>query len=1146
MNTELNEDKYTVSTLLESILDQQSEMICRILPEGYVLFANESFCSHLRKTKSAVIGNKIGDFYDISQRRRLNERIEYLKLNKKKIEVEQQVKFSQGKGEWQRWTYTPILDQHRELQSIQIAGKVIDDEKKLKENLLHTQQKFEALFKGLSYPLLLLDPQSKIQAFNKTAEALLSQTFGQRVEIGQAIKTFVYPEDMPRFFLDFERALHGEVISREIFLKSSQGQSLWQEFNLSPISDEFGNILFVALGFNDVSKQKYLEQHTHQQKAINAIFVKQVPSAMWVKDFAGRFEYVSPSFAQLLDLSPEYLIGKKESELSHIQIKTLSKTPENPSEISQPLVYTQEIKTAGYQKLIKTYETPVYGNSNEFLGFVGKVQEVKEQELLTNKIISNHQKKYLDFAKNLPNGGLFIFDTDFICQYAVGPSLFLLGTQPSQTLFQKFTELFPWHKDTSLAEDLNRALVGEKRMLEFEYNQKYYLAQLVPVQATELVTKHIMMIVLDISSTKATEKILQESEHKLQSYIQNAPEGIWILNQNGNIEYTNTTVQKQLGMSPQYNLQGKHFTDFFRNGRNLLDWHAITEHKTYKSESLELSLVKINQKRIPILIDIAQVSPETLICFTRDISELKKTEKALKKAKRNAEVNAENQVNFLSVMSHEIRTPMNSVIAMTHFLLQENPKPEQIKNLNILKFSAENLLVLINDILDYNKIEAGKTTFEQIDFDLRDLINSISQTLSYKAANKQIEILIEYKNQVPHIIIGDPVRMSQILTNLVDNAIKFTSKGYVKIEVNAERLDKDHFDILFSVKDTGIGIDASKIQHIFQRFTQAEQDTTRKFGGTGLGLAITKRLIELQGGEILVESERGVGSKFFFNLKFKKGDKRNLESIRDVQFNFSDAPDFDLHGCKILIVEDNEMNQMVVSQFLQKWNAEPDFAHNGEIAIDLLQKNHYDLVLMDIEMPVMNGYQTTERIRSLKGVFKDLPIIALTASTISEVEKQVEESGMNGYMSKPFKPKELFEVIASHLPSHKYTQDKNTPKSTPMSKTGKIDYHKVIDISGGNKAFIRKYNQLAVKVFADFPDEYAFAILNQDFEKLRKIHHNIRATIGLLGLDDLETEIKNGRDILQQDEPNEQAIGQTIKQVKNLCKEYSEYLNNYF
>jgi hypothetical protein len=153
---------------------------------------------------------------------------------------------------------------------------------------------------------------------------------------------------------------------------------------------------------------------------------------------------------------------------------------------------------------------------------------------------------------------------------------------------------------------------------------------------------------------------------------------------------------------------------------------------------------------------------------------------------------------------------------------------------------------------------------------------------------------------------------------------------------------------------------------------------------------------------------------------------------------------------------------------------------------------------------------------------------------------------MNGYMSKPFKPKELFEVIASHLPSHKYTQDKNTPKSTPMSKTGKIDYHKVIDISGGNKAFIRKYNQLAVKVFADFPDEYAFAILNQDFEKLRKIHHNIRATIGLLGLDDLETEIKIGRDILQQDEPNEQAIGQTIKQVKNLCKEYSEYLNNYF
>ncbi len=1149
MNFELKEDIATLNTLLESVLDQHTDLICRILPNGFVLFANEAFCKHLKKTKSTVIGRKLGDFMDISQRRRLNERIEYIQHNKKPFEVEQQVNFSKGKGHWQRWCFTPIIDANHELQSIQIVATPIDTEKKLKEQLLHTQQRFEALFQNIAYPILLMDSNAKIQGFNKSSEQTFHKVFGKKPSLEASFHAFLYPEEVSRFFHDFERALQGESMSREICLYTPQNQGTWVEMTYSPITNEFGNILFVALGFVDINKQKYLEKRNLHQRIISTAFFNQVNVPFWLKDNTGRFEFVSASFVQILELDEKTLIGKRENELAKIDFKTFAKIPAYPSLPNEPFVHIQEINLGTHQKTIKTQEIPLYSDSSELIGFLGKVQETTQRTTQPNKLVSDVQRRYLDFAKYLPNGGLFIFDTDLRCQYAVGASLFSLGITPSEAFNQPFQTLFPWHAESSLEASLHQALLGEKKTLEFEYEQKYYLAQIVPITNQEAFVNSLMMVVLDISSTKVTEKILQESEYKLQSYIQNAPEGIWILSLGGKIEYINTAAQTQLGVTENHNLQGRQFTDFFRNGRNSFTWKALQSIAS-KNENVELSLLKTNQKRIPVLIDLAQVSPNTMLCFTRDISELKKTEKALRKAKRNAEQNAENQANFLSAMSHEIRTPMNSVIAMTHFLLQEKPKPEQIKNLNILKFSAENLLVLINDILDYNKIESGQTTFEQIDFDLKELINSITQTLSYKAANKNIDIKIEYKNQVPDIIIGDPVRMSQILTNLIDNAIKFTQKGYIKIEIQAERLDKDHFEFTFAVKDTGIGIDANKVQHIFQRFTQASQDTTRKFGGTGLGLAITKRLIELQGGEIYVESEPGVGSQFYFNLKFKKGERRNLENTNESFGQDLPINDFNLQACRILIVEDNEMNQMVVNQFLQKWNAEVDFAQNGEIAIELLEKNEYDLILMDLEMPVMNGYQTTERIRSLKGKFQHIPIIALTASAKHEVKQKVNQAGMNDYMTKPFKPNELYEVIVRNLPSQgKNTIPQSSSRAKPSAmneKQGAINYQKVIEISGGNKAFIRKYNQLAIKVFTDFPDEYAYAILNQDFEKLRKIHHNIRATIGLLDLKDLEQEIQVGRKLLQAREIDETAVAKTIKTVKALCKAYAEYLNSYF
>ncbi|MEO6150856.1 MAG: ATP-binding protein, partial [Mucilaginibacter sp.] len=361
------------------------------------------------------------------------------------------------------------------------------------------------------------------------------------------------------------------------------------------------------------------------------------------------------------------------------------------------------------------------------------------------------------------------------------------------------------------------------------------------------------------------------------------------------------------------------------------------------------------------------------------IAHAKELETELIKSKDVAEKAAMAKSQFLSVMSHEIRTPMNAVIGFTHLLLHQSPKPEQMEFLNLLKFSAENLLVLINDILDFSKIEAGKIEFESVDFSLKDLINNIRLALLQKALEKDIQIKLMLDQDLPNAIMGDPVRFGQVLTNLISNAVKFTNKGKVVISASLARRTKETSTIDFEIIDTGIGIPVEKQEFIFESFSQASSDTTRKYGGSGLGLTITKRLLNLLGSEIHVKSQPGKGSTFYFSLVFKNSDKQIDNRVSNDEF-------YKLHslkGTKILIAEDNQINVIIAKQFMAQWDVECDIAENGEIALMLAQTNDYDMILMDLQMPEMDGYQTTTAIRLLPGEkYQKLPIIALTASAM--------------------------------------------------------------------------------------------------------------------------------------------------------------------
>jgi len=391
----------------------------------------------------------------------------------------------------------------------------------------------------------------------------------------------------------------------------------------------------------------------------------------------------------------------------------------------------------------------------------------------------------------------------------------------------------------------------------------------------------------------------------------------------------------------------------------------------------------------------------------------------LEAEKERAEYSEKVKEQFLANMSHEIRTPMNAILGMTRLLLEKEPRTDQLKYLKSIKHASDNLLVIINDILDLSKIEAGKINLEKIPFDIREEIKSVYDTMKVSADDKHLELKIDIAEATPFTIVGDPYRLSQILLNLAGNAIKFTESGSVTIQIAVTTKDEQSVLLTFNVIDSGIGIAKDKLDYIFDMFTQETSSTTRKFGGTGLGLAICKKLVELQGGDIKVESEAGKGSVFSFTVPFEIGNDVVTENPKD---EYIQNVVNNLKNARVLLVEDNEFNQMVAVDTLENAieGVQVTVANNGKIAVDLILQNTYDIVLMDIQMPEMDGHEATKMIRSnTDEKINAIPIIAMTASVIKAEVDKCFESGMNEFVGKPFSVDELLEKMSKIIVSIK-------------------------------------------------------------------------------------------------------------------------------
>ncbi|MCP4602290.1 MAG: PAS domain S-box protein [Proteobacteria bacterium] len=541
----------------------------------------------------------------------------------------------------------------------------------------------------------------------------------------------------------------------------------------------------------------------------------------------------------------------------------------------------------------------------------------------------------------------------------------------------------------------------------------------------------------DITESKLAKEELRESEARFRTIASTAKDAIIEMDQYGRISFWNAAASDIFGYCAE-EAGGRNIYDLLgpreRTEEHRWAFPEFQSTETGDNERRTFELVAVRKDGVEISIELSLgavnvVDSWQVVAVVRDITERKLIETELKKAKEEAEAANQAKTRFLANVSHELRTPLNAIMGMNQLLLYTNLTEEQRECTEIAQQSIRHLKGVIGDILDISRIEAENLIVKVIDFDLVNVIEEVADTVAKQAEDKGLVLNCVVKSGIPTLLKGDPKRLRQILINMAGNALKFTNQGELKIETRPEQIDETTATLRFVVSDTGIGIPKKQFEDIFKLFTQADDSYTRNYGGTGLGLAISKELVEMMGGRIGVESEVGKGSTFWFTLTFEK-QPGCLDSLVNVKPDYyprtrSEAtkrpfvPGSPGARANILVVEDEPFSQKVALRFLERLGCRVKVVENGKEALDALQAAHYDLVLMDIQMAVMNGIEATRAIRDpqSKALNRDIPIVAMTAHAFTKDRERCKEAGMNDYITKPMDISELHKIIEKYLPT---------------------------------------------------------------------------------------------------------------------------------
>jgi len=583
-----------------------------------------------------------------------------------------------------------------------------------------------------------------------------------------------------------------------------------------------------------------------------------------------------------------------------------------------------------------------------------------------------------------------------------------------------------------------------------------------------------------------------------EAVVEDGSDIIFIVDYNGNIRYHNASVHETMGYRSK-SLIGKDFFDYILPSTvDQLKARFKQSQKRAYTEKVEFQFLRKDGSYQFLEFNAINLKHKEgingFILDCRDITERKEDEAELMRLQKAKE-------QFLANISHEIRTPINGIAGMAN-LLSQTPSPDERETyLNAIKHSAENLKVIINDILDLAAIESGKLRFEKIAFNLKDLLPSLMSTFAYQAKEKKLALDYRIDEKLNKILLGDPVRLNQILINLINNAVKFTHTGSIQVKCSDEREQRGTCWVKIEVTDTGVGIPEEKLTTIFESFSQADESVTRRYGGTGLGLTIVKQLVELQKGKIHVVSKEHVGSTFIVTIPYAIGKVSDItQSTPKLDTGLTDNKASSL---RVLLVEDNDINRLYAKSILKKWQCFIDVAENGVVAIEKIKNNFFDVVLMDVQMPVMDGYEATKAIRAMHQS-ANIPIIALTANaTQTDVEKCL-AAGMNDYLPKPFTPEDLYRKLFDDLkikPSTKEDSKARIRKDVSYN----LDYLR--SVSGNNEEFIREMVSTFVMTIPGVLDDMNQCVLSGDWIKLSRLAHQVKPSFILMGLDMLRRDI---------------------------------------
>lgn len=886
------------------------------------------------------------------------------------------------------------------------------------------------------------------------------------------------------------------------------------------------------------------------------MIVANLPQAVLLEDDCQVIKIVNQQFCRLFDLKakPEDLAGKNSADIFF----ELSGSFDNSSQYTSRAATILKQKKTTHNEVVKLKDgrillrdyIPLW-QEGIFSGHLWLFRDETEK-IESEAQLLEQRKFYEDVLNNIPSDvAVFSPEHKYLYINPVG----LRDPEIRKWLIGKtdFDYCMLRGKDIAFAQkrrDAFNEIVASGKEREWEEKiitkkgeVEYHLRKMSPLYDENKKLVWLIGYSVNITERKIFEEQIRLSEKRYRDLFNYSQAIICTHDMSGNFLSANPSLLEVLGYEEK-EIIGRNLKDFLlpedKNGFEDLYLTSIKEDN--KIKGIFRVLHKTGAK-IYLLYQNYKVAESTdgdayIIAFAQDVTDRIKAEKELKEAKKLTEETARNKEKFLANMSHEIRTPMNGIIGITSFLQNTQLSQEQRNYLNIIQESAHDLLTIINDILDLEKVGTGQIQLENIPFDIIAKTNTIIKLFELTAKNKGLDVVFENKLAGELCVTGDPTRFNQILNNLISNAVKFTHDGKITIKALAEKETAEDITIQFSVEDTGIGIDPNNIRKIFQPFTQAYPETTRKYGGTGLGLAITKNLVELQGGTIWVDSKPKQGSSFNFSIKYHK-----CKALQQKLLESNQVVKNELGELKILLAEDNEVNLLLTRGMLEHLGFKTTVARTGKEVIQHFLKEDFDIVLMDIQMPEKNGFEATREIRSAGGKKQNIPVVALTANALKGEEKNYKAGGMNGFLTKPFSEKALYNVIAAALKNKTLSDNSKDESMNKNPATEKLyDLSLVNDLARGNQEFIVNLAKIFIETVPPTAREMVEACNQKKWEQMGKLAHKLKSTIDTMCISSLKDDIraieKNGKEQKNIDitismvEKTDSVIKQVTQQLK--------------